>query len=72
MTPTAMAYTILTKGDYPTIKQGGIRPSAFAGYCGDSKYDSLTYIKNTAYADEMIFWVTNDKGNVHSGTNGAC
>lgn len=59
------------KGDYPTIKQGGIKPTATAGYCGDSKYDSLTYIKNNAYADEMIFWVTNDKGNVHNGsTNG--
>ncbi len=57
-----------TKGDYPTIKQGGTKAVAFDGYCG--KFDTSTYTKNTAYADEMIFWVTNDKGNVHGGTAG--
>ncbi|MBS1685937.1 MAG: hypothetical protein JSS76_14400 [Bacteroidetes bacterium] len=56
-------------GDYPTIKQGGINPRSFDGYCGNPKTDDLTYTKNNAYADEMVFWVTNDKGGVHNGTS---
>ena len=42
-------------GDYPTIKQGGVGNASSFG---------------AAYADQMIFWVMNDKGNVHTGTNG--
>jgi len=55
-------------GDYPTIKQGGLRPATQPG----SAQDSLHYINGfTAYADEMIFWVMNDKGNVHTASNGS-
>ncbi len=57
-------------GDYPTIKQGGNNSHAFDGYCGNPRTDSVSYVKNDAYADEMVFWVTNDKGNVHNGTSG--
>ena len=51
-------------GDYPTIKQNGIRPQG-------KGCDSLVYGCGNAYADEMIFWVMNDKGNVHTASNGA-
>lgn len=56
-------------GDYPTIKQGGIIAAPLFPQIG-CNVDTLSYAKNTAYADEMVFWVTNDKGNVHNGTSG--
>ncbi len=60
-----------THGDYPTIKQGGLRPSNYKnGICLRNSIDSLNFASNTAFADEMVFWVTNDKGNVHNGTSG--
>jgi hypothetical protein len=57
-----------TDGDYPTIKQGGIRPQG-------KGCDSLVYAFGAcnplvgSYADEMVFWVMNDKGNVHTASN---
>ena len=61
-------------GDFPTIKQGGKYPSAFSSYCGyngtPSTEDSIIYSNNRAFADQMIFWVMNDKGNTHTATNG--
>ncbi len=51
-------------GDYPSIKQNGTRPQG-------PGCDSLVYGCGTAYADEMVFWVMNDKGNVHTASNGA-
>lgn len=60
-----------THGDYPTIKQGGVSPSKYKnGLCLRNSIDSLNFATNTAFADEMVFWVTNDKGNVHNGTSG--
>ncbi|MCW3126325.1 MAG: hypothetical protein JWO03_1983 [Bacteroidetes bacterium] len=56
-------------GDYPTIRQGGINVSAFASTCG-GHLDSAAFANSSAFADQMIFWVTNDKGNVHAGTSG--
>ncbi|MCS6819883.1 MAG: hypothetical protein NZ522_08010, partial [Chitinophagales bacterium] len=44
-----------TKGDYPTIY-----PSAFPAP------DTLG-----AYGDQMVFWVMNDNGNIHTESNGA-
>jgi hypothetical protein len=40
-------------GDYPSIMQSGLNPSASSSYCGHST-DSISYIHNTAYADQMI------------------
>lgn len=54
-------------GDYPAIKQGGVRPAVQPG----DPRDSLHYTSNAAYADEMVFWVMNDKGNVHTASNGS-
>jgi hypothetical protein len=55
-------------GDYPTIKQGGLEPATQPG----AAKDSLHYINGfTAYADEMVFWVMNDAGNIHTASNGA-
>ena len=57
-------------GDYPTIKQGGTRPQG-------KGCDSLVYASGAcnplvgSYADEMVFWVMNDRGNVHTASNGA-
>jgi hypothetical protein len=53
-------------GDYPTIKQTSVRTSVGVG-C-----DSLV-LSNCppTYADEMVFWVMNDKGNVHTASNGS-
>ena len=56
-------------GDYPAIKQGGIRPAVQPG--NPNGHDSLRYTKNAAYADQMVFWVMNDKGNVHTSSNGS-
>ncbi|MBS1623864.1 MAG: T9SS type A sorting domain-containing protein [Bacteroidetes bacterium] len=55
-------------GDYPTIMQGGISSAAFAGMCGMP--DAATLAQHDAYADEMIYWAMNDKGNAHNGSNG--
>ncbi len=55
-------------GDYPTIRQGGIRAAAFSADCGAP--DSVAMVQSSSYADQMIFWVFNDKGNVHNGSNG--
>jgi hypothetical protein len=54
-------------GDYPSIKQGGFSPAVQPG----ATCDSLHYQGCTTFADEMIFWVMNDKGNVHTASNGA-
>lgn len=51
-------------GDYPTIKQYGTRPQG-------KGCDSLVYGCGARYASEMVFWVMNDKGNVHTASNGA-
>jgi hypothetical protein len=57
-------------GDYPTIKQGGTRPQG-------KGCDSLIYATGVcnpligSYADEMVFWVMNDKGNIHTASNGS-
>ena len=62
-------------GDYPTIKQGGTR--APHNDLLHPSCDSLVYASGFcnpsvgSYADEMIFWVMNDKGNVHSASNGS-
>lgn len=62
-------------GDYPTIKQAG---TAIQNY--DPLHpvcNSLVYARGAcnplegSYADEMVFWVMNDKGNVHTASNGA-
>lgn len=54
-------------GDYPTIMQGGINNSAFTGSCGAP--DPTTLAQHDAYADQMIYWVLNDKGNAHNGSH---
>jgi hypothetical protein len=51
-------------GDYPTIKHNGIRPQG-------PGCDSLVFGCGNSYADEMVFWVMNDKGNIHTASNGA-
>ncbi|MBS1686718.1 MAG: T9SS type A sorting domain-containing protein [Bacteroidetes bacterium] len=56
-------------GDYPTIRQGGIDYGAYTG-CGIPMLDSTGYTRYSAYADEMVFWVFNDKGNTHYGSQG--
>lgn len=57
-------------GDYPTIVQGGISPGVLSG-CGSPAADSARLVRSSAFADEMVFWVFNDKGNAHNGTGGA-
>jgi hypothetical protein len=51
-------------GDYPTLKQSGTAPASQGSLC-----DSLRYTNCSSYADEMVFWVMNDAGNVHTSTN---
>ena len=61
-------------GDYPTIKQAGTRRQTsdpLHPVCDSLVYDAKCDPLNPAYADEMVFWVMNDKGNVHTATNGA-
>lgn len=57
-------------GDYPSIVQGGISRAGFGAGCGAPLADSLAFAQATSYADQMIYWVFNDKGNVHNGTGG--
>jgi len=51
-------------GDYPAIKHNGIRPQG-------PGCDSLVFGCGSSYADEMVFWVMNDKGNIHTASNGS-
>ena len=52
------------EGDYPTIKHNGVRPQG-------PGCDSLVFGTGNSYADEMVFWVMNDKGNIHTSSNGS-
>lgn len=54
-------------GDYPTIMQGGVSSTPFNGTCGPP--DAASLAQHDAYADQMIYWVFNDKGNAHNGSN---
>ena len=56
-------------GDYPTIKQAGTRSQGPG--CDSLVYNSKCNPLIGSYADEMVFWVMNDKGNVHTASNGA-
>ena len=48
-----------THGDYPII-----------GVCSSECGSQINNKDDNAYADQMVFWVMNDKGNVHTATNG--
>jgi hypothetical protein len=58
-------------GDYPTIKQAGTNPQNLGG-CDNLVYDlKCNNTSAGSYADEMVFWVMNDKGNIHTASNGS-